>query len=80
MQGFHFLILSDKKLINHGVIVQRITAKKYLCEFARNPTVCRVCSITEIQGWNLFPSENLMNAFITAFTEEKENATKETQD
>ena len=65
MQGMRFLILNEEgKPINHGIIAQRITPEKYLCSFTRNPPVARVCDLTEIQGWNLFPTDDAMNAFI----------------
>ena len=65
MQGMRFLLLGkDGKPINHGIIAQRITAEKYLCTFTRTPPVSRVCDIEEIQGWNLFPTDDALNAFI----------------
>ena len=63
MQGFRFLVLGEKGPTAHGIITQQITPEKYLCTFLMNPQVSRVCSIDEIQQWNLFPNEDAMNAF-----------------
>ena len=68
MQGWNFLIVGKKGPINHGVIAERITAEKYLCEFARYPKSWRICSLEEMQGWTLFPNDGLMNAFILTLT------------
>lgn len=65
MQGMKFLILNkDGKPINHGIIATQITPEKYLCSFTRNPPVSRVCDLSEIQSWNLFPTDDALNAFI----------------
>ena len=62
-----FLLLSkDGKPLNHGIIVREITPEKFLCQFARNPPVARVCDISEIQNWNLFPTDEALNAFISS--------------
>jgi hypothetical protein len=72
MEGMKFLILSKgNKPINHGTIAERITAEKYLCQFDRTPTSCRVCRIEEIEGWNLFPTDEDMNAFTKALAPKK---------
>jgi hypothetical protein len=71
MQGFNFLILGEKGPINHGVVVERLTADKYLCQFAKTPTSCRVVSLDEIQQWNLFPDTASMNAFIVELQKKK---------
>ena len=70
MNGMRFLIVGQDGPLNHGVIAQTITAEKYLCRFARIPTSCRVCGIEEIQGWNLFPTDEEMNAFIANLAKE----------
>ena len=72
MEGMKFLILNQEgKPANHGTIAQRITPEKYLCQFDRTPTSCRVCRIEEIEGWNLFPTDKEMNAFIKALEPKK---------
>lgn len=71
MQGMRFLLIGDDgKPINHGVIVQQIGPEKYLCQFARVPTVCRLVHTDEIMGWNLFPNDDAMNDFILAITKQ----------
>jgi len=65
MQGMRFLLVNqDNEPFNHGVISERITEDKYLCEFAALPSVSRVCGLKEIMGWNLFATDELMNEFI----------------
>jgi hypothetical protein len=65
MQGWHFLILDeDGRPYNHGRILEKITPHKYLCRFNREPVASRVCDLSEIQKWNLFPSKKEMDAFI----------------
>ena len=71
MEGMKFLIVGPEGPINHGSIVQRITAEKYLCQFARTPVSCRVCDLEEIQNWNLFPNDQLMNEFILEIGKQK---------
>ena len=71
MQGMRFLLVNEAGPINHGVIVKEITPEKYLCTFARVPQSSRVCDITEIQGWNLFPNDDQMNAFIASLQKQK---------
>lgn len=67
MQSMRLLLLGkDGKPANHGEIVREITPTKYLCYFAVTPSYCRVCDITEVQNWLLFPDDNRMNAFILA--------------
>lgn len=75
MQGMRFLLLNEKgKPINHGIISQKITPEKYLCTFTRNPQVSRVCDITEIEGWNLFPTDDALNDYIEAIRKEEKVA------
>ncbi len=65
--GFKFLILGpENKPINHGTIIEKVAEGKYLCQFTRSPPSCRVVDVTEVQGWNLFPADDAMNAFIAA--------------
>jgi len=64
MQGMKFLLVNEQGPINHGIIQQQITPEKYLCTFVRDPQVSRVVDIEEIQQWNLFPTDETMNAFI----------------
>jgi hypothetical protein len=65
--GFKFLILGkENKPLNHGTIIEKVIEGKYLCQFTRIPTSCRVVDVTEIQGWNLFPTDDAMNEFIAA--------------
>jgi len=72
MEGLRFLLLSQKGLpINHGMIAKQITPEKYLCQFSKVPAVARVCDITEIQGWNLFPTDEALNEFIAAIRKGK---------
>ena len=71
MQGMRFLTVGEQGPTNHGIIAGRITAEKYLCNFAKNPTSCRVCDITEIQQWHLFHTDDEMNAFILALRKEQ---------
>lgn len=67
MIGFKFLVLGqENKPLNHGTIIEKVGEGKYLCQFTRIPTSCRVVDVTEIQGWNLFPTGDAMNAFIAA--------------
>lgn len=67
MQGFKFLVLDQQgAAVNHGIIAQTITPEKYLCQFARKPTSCRVVRIEEIETWNLFPDDDSMNNFVSA--------------
>lgn len=67
MIGFKFLILGqENKPLNHGTIIEKVTEGKYLCQFTRIPTSCRVVDVAEIQGWNLFPTDDGMNEFIQA--------------
>lgn len=73
MQGLKFLLLNQEgKPINHGLIVERITPEKYLCQFERNPPSARVCDLQEIQLWNLFPTDDAMNAFIASVGKDKQ--------
>lgn len=73
MIGFKFLVVGQgQKPINHGTIVEKVTEGKYLCQFVRIPTSCRVVDIDEIQGWNLFPGEDAMNEFIAALDKSTE--------
>lgn len=75
MQGMRFLLLNeDGKPINHGLIAQKITPEKYLCSFTRNPPVSRVCDLTEIQGWNLFPTDDALNIFIESIAKDPDKA------
>jgi hypothetical protein len=70
MQGMKFLIVGqDGRPVNHGTIVNQVGAEKFLCQFARSPSVCRLVHTDEILGWNLFPTDELMNAFITDLTQ-----------
>lgn len=65
MQGMRFLMLNEQgQPLNHGVIVSKVTDERYLCTFARNPQVTRLCHVDEIGQWNLFPTDDAMNAFI----------------
>lgn len=67
MIGFKFLIVgSENKPINHGTIIEKVTEGKYLCQFKRVPTSCRVVDVAEIEGWNLFPTDDGMNEFIAS--------------
>ncbi len=69
MQGTHFLIKDANNLpINHGVILREITPTKYLCDFARVPTVMRICDITLLEKWSLFRDDETMNRYILALT------------
>ena len=71
MQGMKFLLLNEnRKPINHGVILQKVTDEHYLCAFARTPQVTRLCHVTEITGWNLFPNDEAMNNFILSLQAE----------
>ena len=70
MQGMRFLIVTEKGPVNHGIIAQQITPEKYLCNFAKQPASSRVCDIEEVQQWNLFPTDNSMNAFISAIQQQ----------
>ena len=68
MQGMRFLLLGEKGApINHGTILQKVTDDRYLCFFARVPSVSRLCHVEEISGWNLFPDEDALNTFLRAF-------------
>lgn len=65
MQGMKFLIVGqDGRPVNHGTIVNQVGAEKFLCQFARQPTCCRLVHTDEILGWNLFPNDDGLNAFI----------------
>ncbi len=65
MQGFKWLKLDENgKPFNHGTILQQITPERYLCQFAKLPSSCRVMRIEVIEGWHLFPNDQQMNAFI----------------
>lgn len=65
MQGMRFLLLDENgRPFNHGVIVNKVTDERYLCTFARNPQVSRLCHVDEIGAWNLFPTDDAMNSFI----------------
>lgn len=67
MIGFKFLVLGqENKPLNHGTIIEKVAEAKYLCQFTRVPTSCRVVDVAEIQGWNLFPTDDAMNEFIAA--------------
>lgn len=67
MQGMRFVLLGEKGVpINHGQILQKVTEDRYLCQFARKPTVCRLCHVDEISGWNLFISDDNVNEFIAS--------------
>ena len=71
MQGMRFLIVGENGPMNHGIIVSSITAEKYLCSFARVPQSSRVCDLEEIQQWNLFPTDDAMNTFISELGKEQ---------
>lgn len=65
MQGMRFLLLGEKNTpINHGTILQKVTDDRYLCHFARIPSVSRLCHVEEISHWNLFPDEGALNTFL----------------
>lgn len=69
IEGFRFLIVgAENKPTNHGTIIEKVTEGKYLCQLNRMPTSCRVVDVDEIQKWNLFPTEEGLNAFIAALT------------
>lgn len=71
MQGMKFLLLNEQGTpLNHGVILQKVTNEHYLCTFARTPQVTRLCHVNEITGWNLFPNDEAMNAFILSIQAE----------
>lgn len=64
MEGMRFLIINEVGPVNHGIINQRLTPDRYLVTFARVPQSSRVAALDEIMGWNLFPNDETMNAFI----------------
>jgi len=79
MESLRFLLLNTDGIpINHGVIAKQITPEKYLCQFSKVPAVARVCDITEIQGWNLFPTDKALNEFIAAIQKGKKLPAKST--
>ena len=71
MQGMKFLMIGeDGRPFNHGIIAQKVTDERYLCTFARQPQVSRLCHVDEIATWQLFPTDEMMNAFITQLAKE----------
>ena len=73
MQGMYFIIIDNKgQVVNSGQIVSQITPERYLCQFMRKPTSCRVVQLTEIEGWNLFPDVDQSKAFLEALKTEPE--------
>lgn len=67
MKGMHFLLLGENgRPINHGIIVNQVSQERFLCSFAKQPRLSRLCHVDEIGTWNLFPNADEMNAFITA--------------
>lgn len=67
MQGMKFVCIDDKgQVANSGHIVEQITPERYLCQFLRAPTSCKVCRLEEIEGWNLFPTAEQAKAFVEA--------------
>lgn len=67
MQGMRFVLLGEKGIpLNHGQILQKVTEDRYLCQFARKPTVCRLCHVDEISTWNLFINDDNVNEFIAS--------------
>jgi len=69
MQGTRFLIKDANNFpINHGIILREITPTKYLCDFARVPTVMRICDISLLEKWSLFRDDESMNKYILALT------------
>lgn len=71
MQGMRFLIVGqDGRPVNHGVIAQKVSEDKFLCQFARQPTSCRLVHTDEILNWNLFPTDDDLNTFIANLVEQ----------
>lgn len=69
MQGYRFLLVDDNnKPANHGVIVEQITPERYLCAFARLPSVCRIITLEQLMLYFLFPDDEQLNAFILSLT------------
>lgn len=66
MQGMFFVILSDKGIVNNGFIEEVISPEKYLCTFLKEPASSRVISIEELQTYNLFRSQVMMEKFVNA--------------
>lgn len=67
MQGMVFVILDkDGQVVNQGTIAEKITSKKYLCQFFRPATAFRVIPLEDIQTYTLFAKVEQMTAFITA--------------
>ncbi len=65
MQGMRFCIVNTKGVpINHGIIVQTITTKKYLCRFAATPAFSRVVRLKELETFHLFSDDDELNKFI----------------
>lgn len=72
MQGMRFLIVAeDGRPVNHGLIAQKISEDKFLCQFARSPSSCRLVHTDEIMNWNLFPTDEGMNDFIERLAQER---------
>ena len=56
--------------VNHGIIAKTITAERYLCRFARDPVLSRVVRLDEIETWQLFPTDDELNKFISAIAKD----------
>lgn len=81
MQGMQFVCLDDKsQIVNSGHIISQITPERYLCQFLRAPTMCRVCRLEEIEGWNLFPNTEQAKAFVEALKPKPEKTKKELEE
>jgi len=67
MQNMRFLIIDEAGTpINQGVILDVITPERYRCFFARKPSMQRIVTLDEIEGWNLFNTDEELGIFIAA--------------
>lgn len=71
MQGMRFLVLDQEgRPVNHGNIVQKVSDEKYLLQFMRAPSSCRLVHTDEIMGYTLFPTDEALNQFIAELTKQ----------
>ena len=77
MQGLLFLILNQEGTpLNHGIIVEKLTGEKYLCQFQKPPVSNRVVSIEEIQGFNLFSTQEQFDNFLNSVQKSRATTSK----
>jgi hypothetical protein len=72
MQGYHFLVIGENRILTQGKIMRPITDEYWLCKFVTKPVVTRVIRIDQIETWNLFANDQELGEFIADTTSRPE--------